>query len=1171
MRGPLFAILLSLGVAGMGTGAPPASASLRVRPLSPSPDAARASRLGPGPRATMSPDEMRAQAARLERWRSVHDVMTRQGLNWSSSASRRRGWRAPAGAGSARDPNRAATAAPAPARATVGPDIVRVAFIRVDFARDRGGAKSSGSGKFNLTAGDTIDNPVDRPPHNRSFYASHLEALSRYYMAQSYGRVQIQGDVWPSDENTAYTVSDMADFGPWAFSRNIYGAAVRMLRTFTFAADSQSIVRGDPIPWDQYDRVCFIHAGSDLQDDLRQDSKEDIPTFTIGVGDTDRVFFKTGTLDTTGQGCDPMDPDAPCFSLDRAVFFPETINQDGYYGTLNGVIAHECGHLIFGFDDLYNIETGLPVVGEWSLMDSGNLVGSRVLLADQSVIFATGLLPPSVDPWQRFLVGTALNFFEVSLGDTMALLDSERHPDMRRVSLSSDEYLLLENRYLLPDSIVVIQTDPINHVILGPQPDSLLYDALVPGPGVLVWHIDTSVMPFTTSLRINSDYGFNTNPLRPAISIIEADGLADIGDPGSGGILGWPSDPWFKRNNAVLSDTTIPNLLPHIGTRPHVRLSFLDNPDSVMTISATRTWQLPGWPRRAQFPPGGPRLLAVDADGVRGLEVCWAGGADSIYNASGVGFPNPDSSSLFAMHVDGTPVNPLSFGFANLDQISMVQRQRPEGRPRPLMAALALNDPGGGLGPAPGPCWFAVSTYPHGPDTTFSGGRVWLVDTLGEALPGWPALLPSVVTTPPIILGLYPNAVIFVGCADGRVYPLGLDGLPYAGLVPQGPLPGGVSGRLAVSGSVPGAGLLDAWVAAGGANGDVGALHFMAGPSPGARAQGASSPPVWVHRVGGAGFSPDFLWIDFEGATPASGRPSACAAGDPTLVVHHADRLWAFCRAGDPLPGWGRSAGDTLVAGLAAGDLDGDGFPEVITHTVHSKLAYWNVTGAPSPGWPRAGTREDLRTQSPPLVLDLTGNGRSHLVGLNGSGVIAAFDGEGRIPPGWPLASGAGAAGDVVAADLDLDGTLDIVAPDRFGLLWAYSLPVSSGNPLATSWTMTGGDPGRTSSLPVGRSTSAPAPAPGPLVAGSLKAYPNPARRSPVSFAYQLTEPAEVDFRILDTSGHEVASFSRAGIQADNLVVWDPGHLPAGLYIAQLRFHGSRGERRENLPVAVLR
>jgi hypothetical protein len=79
------------------------------------------------------------------------------------------------------------------------------------------------------------------------------------------------------------------------------------------------------------------------------------------------------------------------------------------------------------------------------------------------------------------------------------------------------------------------------------------------------------------------------------------------------------------------------------------------------------------------------------------------------------------------------------------------------------------------------------------------------------------------------------------------------------------------------------------------------------------------------------------------------------------------------------------------------------------------------------------------------------------------------------------------------------------------------------------------------------------------------------ARRQPVSFAFELTEPAQVDFRILDTSGHEVASFSRSGLQADNLVTWDPGRLPAGLYLAQLRFRGSRGDRRETMQVGVLR
>src|SRR5262249_11178357 len=156
---------------------------------------------------------------------------------------------------------------------------------------------------------------------------------------------------------------------------------------------------------------------------------------------------------------------------------------------------HECGHLIFGLEDLYNFETGEPVVGEWSLMDSGNLVGSKVLVpADNSIVFAVGLLPPSIDPWQRFFVGDALYFPEAVVGDTMRILDSERHPDVPRVTLSSDEYLLLENRWLLPDTVVQLHADPVTSVVLGPLPDTLLYDALCPGPGVLVWHIDESVI-----------------------------------------------------------------------------------------------------------------------------------------------------------------------------------------------------------------------------------------------------------------------------------------------------------------------------------------------------------------------------------------------------------------------------------------------------------------------------------------------------------------------------------------------------------------------------------------------------------------------------------------------------------------------------------------------------
>ena len=118
---------------------------------------------------------------------------------------------------------------------------------------------------------------------------------------------------------------------------------------------------------------------------------------------------------------------------------------------------------------------------------------------------------------------------------------------------------------------------------------------------------------------------------------------------------------------------------------------------------------------------------------------------------------------------------------------------------------------------------------------------------------------------------------------------------------------------------------------------------------------------------------------------------------------------------------------------------------------------------------------------------------------------------------------------------------------------------------------MLGGDPGRSSSLPSARTAAPPPPLAGPLIRGSLKAYPNPARRSPVTFAYRLTEPATVEFKLLDASGHLVASFTRSGRQSDNVEVWEPGALPAGLYLARVRFRGATSERTEVIPVGLLR
>jgi len=57
----------------------------------------------------------------------------------------------------------------------------------------------------------------------------------------------------------------------------------------------------------------------------------------------------------------------------------------------------------------------------------------------------------------------------------------------------------------------------------------------------------------------------------------------------------------------------------------------------------------------------------------------------------------------------------------------------------------------------------------------------------------------------------------------------------------------------------------------------------------------------------------------------------------------------------------------------------------------------------------------------------------------------------------------------------------------------------------------------------------------------------------------------------ITTGRKEVASFARQGVQADNLAIWDPGAVPAGLYLAHVRFRGAKNDHVETVSIGVLR
>jgi hypothetical protein len=85
------------------------------------------------------------------------------------------------------------------------------------------------------------------------------------------------------------------------------------------------------------------------------------------------------------------------------------------------------------------VASGLPTVGYWSLMDVGNLVGNAVTLPSGTAVYATGILPPAVDPYQKRLVYDDMPAApEPDYGVEVPLGDIEENFTVYKVPLSGE-------------------------------------------------------------------------------------------------------------------------------------------------------------------------------------------------------------------------------------------------------------------------------------------------------------------------------------------------------------------------------------------------------------------------------------------------------------------------------------------------------------------------------------------------------------------------------------------------------------------------------------------------------------------------------------------------------------------------------------------------------------
>jgi immune inhibitor A len=203
------------------------------------------------------------------------------------------------------------------------------------------------------------------------------------------------------------------------------------------------------------------------------------------------------------------------------VFSYLTIPEDAKLG----VSAHELGHLLFGFPDLYDIDGDSEGVGNWCLMGGGSWNNG-------------GLTPAHPSAWCKAMHNWA-TVKNVTGNGTKTIKDVQTSRTVWRLwnnGSTSQEYFLAEFRS---------QTG---------------YDKHLPGAGLLVWHVDDSIDD-------------NSNQNHPKVALLQADGLKQLESATNRGDAGDPFPGSMQNTN--LTAISNPNSLSYGGLDTNVAVTSM--------------------------------------------------------------------------------------------------------------------------------------------------------------------------------------------------------------------------------------------------------------------------------------------------------------------------------------------------------------------------------------------------------------------------------------------------------------------------------------------------------------------------------------------------------------------------------------------------------------------
>jgi M6 family metalloprotease-like protein len=998
------------------------------------------------------------------------------------------------------------------------PDTLRILAIRVEFQKDDN-SLTTGDGKFDLSSSSAPG--IDPPPHDRQYFEHQLLALSNYYKKVSGGKLVLEFEVFPRELSGSYTLSQQMSFYVPVESEALLD---QRLSEF-FQEGIQLADATGEIDFSQFDSFILFHAGvgSDFAFDF-DPTPQDIPSVFLDYS-TLRKFL--GQSDPNYQG---IPVNGGRFFIRDGIILPETQSQEGFEIGLLGTMALMFGHQL-GLPNLFDTDTGRPGIGVFGLMDqgSGNFVG---------------LLPAEPCAWSKVFLGWEKPI-EIKNGENLPVAASQAANSSKiyKIPIDSKEYFLIENRQrdFGNDGVAVGRDADGNRVefrwdeqgqriltegAIGVITQVSEYDFGLPGSGILIWHVDERVIERNFEAnRVNAD------PVHRGVDLEEADGAQDIGQVygfisrGAGSENGVIEDMYWGSNkiNMLVNDSEVvaftpatkPNSASNSGANTHIFITNFSEPDSVMTFNVSTGVSQSGFPvftGTEQIFTNSPIVEDLNNDGQKEI----------VYSSR-------INGKIFVSNLDGTKFIPNSDS-TEIEKISGKKEKfatalfaEPEGE---LLFSPALaNFQGGMLVVAV--TEQSISVYQPRDDNPNPDGRADLKFVFKSG---------AKFTTAPLITDFGSGlAKIVAGTENGRIISIDIENnLVFDATVSSRAIVG-----LAHFG-------LDK-IAFTTENGEIGLLDQ----------QGTL---VWKSETN-----------VFISRSPVVGDLN----NDSSLnIIVAGDRgdLFVFDEAGNLLQGFPKSTGLQVSSQIALGDLDKDGFLEIVFVGKNKIYAYSHVGVLENNfpiqiGSPQTGPI-DL-TFSSPILADLDGDGVNEILVGSSENQLEAFHNTGERVEGFPLSTGGKVNSTAAVFDLDNDGDLEVAvaSDDGFLYVWDWS---GSYTPSNISWGSYLHDAQHSNAnLEILRAS----PPGNQLMPGNLVYnYPNPTQGNQTTIRYALNASAEVNIQIYDLSGEFVTELKGTGFaQTENEVVWQLDDIESGVYLARVEARGGGKRDVAIIKIAVVK